>query len=41
MTIVRTDLNLDTLKLAAGAHKNADAGGCIMEWAAYLAGEPW
>jgi hypothetical protein len=38
-------INLDRLAalppLAKGAHKSPEAGACIMEAVAYIAGEPW
>ena len=36
-------LDLETLKLAKGAHSapNGTKDGCLLEWASYLAGEPW
>jgi hypothetical protein len=34
-------LNLDTLTLKAGSHTEPAAGMCVMEAAAYLAGEPF
>jgi hypothetical protein len=41
MTIVRTDLEIAELHLESGGHSSIEEGGCIMEYAAYLAGEPW
>jgi hypothetical protein len=32
---------LDTLSLDSGAHDSLDAGSCVMEAVAYVAGEPW
>jgi hypothetical protein len=34
-------LDLDTIILKAGKHDSPDDGGCIIEWASYLAGQPW
>ena len=34
-------LNLDTLTLAAGGHSPGASEMCVMEAAAYMAGEPW
>lgn len=33
-------IDLDTIVLERGAHASIEDGGCIMEWTAYLAGEP-
>src|SRR5690348_9859976 len=44
VTIVRTDIDLSKLVLAKGSHAGPSNGateGCVMEWVAYLAGEPW
>src|SRR5262245_59049191 len=32
---------LETLVIAKGSHGSKEAGGCVMEWTSYLAGEPW
>jgi len=34
-------LDLDDLQLAEGKHDSPADGGCVMEWASYLADEPW
>ena len=41
MTIVRTDIDLDSIVFAAGGHRSIEDGACIMEMVSYLAGEPW
>jgi hypothetical protein len=37
----KRELDLNTLILEAGGHKGPDGGFCVMEAAAYIAGEPW
>jgi hypothetical protein len=34
-------LDLDTLTLQSGGHRNFEDGACLLEAASYLAGEPW
>jgi hypothetical protein len=36
-------LDLESLKLGRGSHEppNGKKDGCLLEWASYLAGEPW
>lgn len=35
------ELDLDALIIRSGGHSGPDAGFCVMEAAAYIAGEPW
>lgn len=34
-------LDLDNLTLGTGNHSSIEAGVCVMEAVAYVAGEPW
>ena len=42
MTIIEDRLSIvETIELAHGAHRDLDAGACLLEAVSYIAGEPW
>lgn len=35
------NLDLDNLMLKSGPHEGPEEGGCVVEWATHVAGDPW
>jgi hypothetical protein len=38
---MKTEIDIESIKLLSGGHSGPESGFCVMEMAAYMAGEPW